>query len=92
MVYMANYLLTEFSTIPGLCARMVLIVLNTSAMCSVSKRSWHSISAQNVPVRPIPSLYVIQRYLIIFENLILSNGARVMYLYSTSSQGGPYLQ
>ena len=48
--------LTEFSTIPGLCVRMVLIVSNTSAICSASKRSWHSISAQNVPVRPTPSL------------------------------------
>ena len=35
---------------------MVLIVWNTSTICSVLKRSRLAANAQNVPVRPIPSL------------------------------------
>ena len=76
---MARNYLTKFSTIPGLCVRMVLIVSNTSAMCSVSKRSWHSINAQNVPVRPTPSLHN--------TNLILSYcNVATVYICNTSQK------
>ena len=49
-------MLTNVWTIPARWIRMVLIVWNTSTICSVLKRSRVAAKAQNVPVRPIPSL------------------------------------
>ena len=49
-------MLTSVWTIPARWIRMVLIVWNTSTICSVLKRSRLAAKAQNVPVRPIPSL------------------------------------
>ena len=48
--------LTGFATTPGFCVRIVLIVWNTSVICSALNRLILIINAQNVPERPIPSL------------------------------------
>ena len=48
--------LTRVRTIPGLCVRSILAVTNTSRVCSIFTRSRDELMAQNVPVRPTPSL------------------------------------
>ena len=58
VAYLTLWYFMKWRTNPGLCERIVMIVLNTSTICSALNRLILTTRAQNVPERPIPSLYI----------------------------------